>query len=94
MPGRSFASHSTRSPSDVASFTTLHTSLRNQLPELNREGDKILNEEALAKLVDGVMRFQRDHLGRVSCLCIVCAVHVCLIISHSLQIANCAPCPL
>ena len=25
-----------------------------------------MNEEMLAKLVDGVMRFQRDHLGRVS----------------------------
>mmetsp|Transcript_16323 Transcript_16323/g.35271 ORF Transcript_16323/g.35271 Transcript_16323/m.35271 type:complete len:1272 (-) Transcript_16323:77-3892(-) len=54
-----------RSPSDIASFDLLHTSLR-QLPELTREGDKILNEEMLSKLVDGVRRFQRDHLGRKS----------------------------
>lgn len=54
-----------RSPNDVASFAALHTSLR-ALPELSKEGDKILNEEMLSKLVDGIMRFQRDHLGRVS----------------------------
>ena len=79
--GGQYPSIHPRSPSDVASFTTLHTSLRNQLPELNREGDKILNEEALAKLVDGVMRFQRDPFGRVRCLCIFCAVNLCLIVS-------------
>ena len=54
-----------RSLSDIASFENLHTSLR-AIPELAREGDKILNEEMLAKLVDGISRFQRDHLGRVS----------------------------
>ena len=54
-----------RSPNDIASFAALHASLR-ALPELSKEGDKILNEEMLAKLVDGIMRFQRDHLGRVS----------------------------
>ncbi len=54
-----------RSISDVSSYTNLHASLR-AIPELSKEGDKILNEEMLAKLVDGVMRFQRDHLGRVS----------------------------
>ena len=54
-----------RSPSDISSFTQLHTSLR-ALPELAREGEKILNEEMLAKLVDGMNRFQHDHLGRVS----------------------------
>ena len=53
-----------RSPHDVMSFSNLHASLR-AIPEMSREGDKILNEEMLAKFVDGVMRFQRDHLGRV-----------------------------
>jgi len=55
-----------RSPSDVSSFAALHASLRQSLPELAREGDRILNEEMLARFVDGVSRFQRDHLGRVS----------------------------
>jgi hypothetical protein len=55
-----------RSASDVASFAALHASLRQSLPELAREGDRILNEEMLARFVDGVARFQRDHLGRVS----------------------------
>lgn len=54
-----------RSSTDIASFTNLHASLRT-VPELSKEGDKILNEEMLAKFVDGVVRFQRDHLGRVS----------------------------
>jgi hypothetical protein len=55
-----------QSASDVASFAALHASLRQSLPELAREGDRILNEEMLARFVDGVARFQRDHLGRVS----------------------------
>jgi hypothetical protein len=55
-----------RSASDVSSFAALHASLRQSLPELAREGDRILNEEMLARFVDGVSRFQRDHLGRVS----------------------------
>ena len=58
-----------RSPSDVASFASMHASLR-ALPELAREGDKILNEEMLARLVDGIRRFQGDHLGRVSVVCL------------------------
>ena len=52
--------------SDVASFAALHALLRQSLPELAREGDRILNKEMLARFVDGVARFQRDHLGRVS----------------------------
>ena len=55
-----------RSPADISSFTELHTSLRQSLPELAREGDKILNEEQLSKFVDGLARFQKEHLGRVS----------------------------
>ena len=55
-----------RSPADISSFTELHTSLRQSLPELAREGDKILNEEQLSKFVDGLVRFQKEHLGRVS----------------------------
>ncbi|KAL3811825.1 hypothetical protein ACHAXA_004252 [Cyclostephanos tholiformis] len=55
-----------RSSHDVNSFAALHASLRQSLPELAREGDRILNEEMLARLVDGVMRFQCDHLGRKS----------------------------
>jgi DNA replication licensing factor MCM3 len=37
------------SASDVASFAALHASLRQSLPELAREGDRILNEEMLAE---------------------------------------------
>ena len=66
-----------RSPNDIASFAALHASLR-ALPELSKEGDKILNEEMLAKLVDGIMRFQRDHLGRVSFSCAQC---VCFVVA-------------
>jgi len=55
-----------RSSADISSFTELHTSLRQSLPELAREGDKILNEEQLSKFVDGLARFQKEHLGRVS----------------------------
>ncbi|KAL9185896.1 hypothetical protein ACHAXT_003673 [Thalassiosira profunda] len=54
-----------RSPADVSTYAGLHASLR-ALPELSKEGDKILNEEMLARLVDGVRRFQRDQLGRNS----------------------------
>ena len=55
-----------RSSSDVNSFAALHASLRQSLPGLAREGDRILNEEMLARFVDGVVRFQSEHLGRVS----------------------------
>ncbi len=55
-----------RLASDIASFAALHASLRQSLPELAREGDRILNEEMLARFTDGVTCFQRDHLGRVS----------------------------
>ena len=67
-----------RSPHDIASFAALHASLR-ALPELSKEGDKILNEEMLAKLVDGIMRFQRDHLGRVSFSCAQCVCFVVVV---------------
>lgn len=54
-----------RSQLDVSSFDNLTKSLREH-PELSKEGDKILNSFQLSKLVDGVRRFQEEHLGRVS----------------------------
>jgi hypothetical protein len=54
-----------RSPYDVSSFDILTKSLR-QHPDLTNESDKILNSFQLAKFVDGVRRFQGDHLGVVS----------------------------
>ncbi|KAL7522392.1 hypothetical protein ACHAWX_007062 [Stephanocyclus meneghinianus] len=52
-----------RSQLDVSSFDNLTKSLREH-PELSKEGDKILNSFQLSKLVDGVRRFQEEHLGR------------------------------
>jgi len=65
-------SHNTKATSsitkeDIKSYTKLHKVLtRNS--ELKKEGyDKlIVNEEALAKLVSGIVGFQDLHLGRVS----------------------------
>ena len=55
---------------DIKSYTKLHKALVTNT-ELKKEGyDKvIINEEALAKLVSGIVSFQDVHLGRVS-LCI------------------------
>jgi hypothetical protein len=77
-----------RSPADISSFTELHTSLRQSLPELAREGDKILNEEQLSKFVDGLVRFQKEHLGRVSyynCSLIMLVFHQCLSLYTSID---------
>ena len=73
-------SHNTKSPistttkEDIKSYTKLHKALtRNS--ELKKEGyDKLIgNEEALAKLVSGIVNFQDLHLGRVSVYLCVCS---------------------
>ena len=54
---------------DIKSYSKLHKALtRNS--ELKKEGyDKVIvNEDALAKLVSGIVGFQDLHLGRVSCV--------------------------
>ena len=59
---------------DIKSYSKLHKALsRNS--ELKKEGyDKlIVNEEALSKLVCGIVGFQDLHLGRVSVYLCVCS---------------------
>ena len=60
-----------RSSLDVASFDRLTKSLKGH-PDLAGESDKILNSFQLAKFVDGVRRFQNDHLGLVRPLDVLC----------------------
>lgn len=82
-----------RSPADITSFTELHASLRQSLPELAREGDKILNEEQLSKFVDGLARFQKEHLGRVSMfLPILVLLHVLFLRSTDMFWNGCFYC--
>ena len=56
-----------RSASDVSSFADLSSSIRETRPDLvSSEPSKGLSPDGLCRLVDGLRRFQRDHLGRVS----------------------------
>ena len=56
-----------RSASDVASFADLSSSIRETRPDLvASEPSKSLGPDGLCRLVDGLRRFQRDQLGRVS----------------------------
>ena len=55
-------------PADAVSFTALDMALRSH-PELARESSSTLNPTALAKLVEGIRRFVREHLGKVCGVC-------------------------
>ena len=71
-PPLSSTKSSSTTKEDIKSYTKLHKALTRNT-ELKKEGyDKlIVNEEALAKLVSGIVSFQDLHLGRVSCCCCV-----------------------
>ena len=71
-PPLSSTKSSSTTTDDIKSYTKLHKALVTNT-ELKKEGyDKlIINEEALAKLVSGIVGFQDVHLGRVSfCICV------------------------
>ena len=67
-------SSTTTTKEDIKSYTKLHKALTRNV-ELKKEGyDKlIVNEEALSKLVCGIVGFQDLHLGRVSIYLCVCS---------------------